>query len=83
MNRSSALTIAAVIVLVGMAAIPMAASAATDPAIDLEQDPGTGDAIVTVTDNGTTVGSASVTVIVAFVSLHSLDRTTPCDRTSN
>ena len=62
MNRSSALTIVAVIALVGMAAVPMAASAATDPAIDVEQDPDTGDAVVTVTDNGTVVENVTVTV---------------------
>ena len=62
MNRSSALTIVAVIALVGMAAVPMAASAATDPAVDVEQDPDTGDAVVTATDNGTTAENVTATV---------------------
>ena len=62
MNRSSALTIVAVIALVGMAAVPMAASAATDPAVSVEQDPDTGDAVVTATDNGTTAENVTATV---------------------
>ena len=62
MNRSSALTIAAVLALVGMAAVPMAASAATDRSVDVEQNPDTGEAVVTVTANGTVVENETVTV---------------------
>jgi hypothetical protein len=62
MNRSSALTIAAVIALVGMTAVPMAASAATDRSVDVEQNPDTGEGVVTVTTNGTAVENETVTV---------------------
>ncbi|MBB6646318.1 hypothetical protein H5V44_08445 [Halobellus sp. MBLA0160] len=54
-----------VVALVGMLAIPMAATAATDLAVDVEQDPDTGEAVVTVVDNGTAVENATVTVASA------------------
>ena len=62
MNRRSALTIAVVVALVGMAAFPMAATAVTDRSIVVEQEPETGEAIVTVADDGTAVENATVTV---------------------
>ncbi|WP_311173785.1 hypothetical protein [Halobellus ordinarius] len=62
MNRSRALTIAVVLAVVGMAAFPMAAGAATDVAVDIEQSPETGAALVTVTENGSAVENATVNV---------------------
>jgi hypothetical protein len=65
MNRSRTLTIAVVVALVGMLAVPVAATAATDRTIDVEQDPDTGEAVVAVADNETAVENASVTVTAA------------------
>ncbi|WP_256290479.1 hypothetical protein [Halobellus inordinatus] len=62
MTRSKSLTIAVVVALVGMAAIPMAASAATGLSVDVDQRPETGDAVVTVTENDTAVENATVEV---------------------
>lgn len=62
MNHSRTLTIAAVVALVGMLAFPMAATAAADLSVGVEQDPDTGEATVTVADNETAVENATVTV---------------------
>ena len=61
MNHSRTLTVAAVVALVGMLAFPMAATAAADLSVGVEQDPDTGEAIVTVADNETAVENATVT----------------------
>jgi len=62
MIRSKSLTIAVVVALIGMAAVPMAASAATGLSVDVDQRPETGDAVVTVTENDTAVENATVEV---------------------
>jgi hypothetical protein len=62
MNHSRTLTVAAVVALVGMLAFPMAATAAADLSVGVEQDPDTGEATVTVADNETAVENATVTV---------------------
>ena len=62
MNHSRTLTVAAVVALVGMLAFPMAATAAADLSVGVEQGPDTGEATVTVADNETAVENATVTV---------------------
>ena len=62
MNRSRTLTIATVLTLVGMLVAPMGATAATDLSVGVDQRPDTGEAVVTVVDNGTAVENATVTV---------------------
>ena len=62
MDHSRTVTIAAVVALVGLLALPMAATAAVDLTVDVEQNSDTGEAVVTVTDNQTAVENATVTV---------------------
>ncbi|MGQ4556312.1 hypothetical protein [Halobellus sp. GM3] len=62
MNASRLLTIAVVVTLIGMAAVPMAASAETDLAVDVDQRSETGEAVVTVTANDSALENATVDV---------------------